>query len=401
MPVWRVHYEGKQMRWAPDAWMADPGDENACGSMLRSAHMRCWADGNRGMVSFLERHYPAAMDDPSGRLSGDVRTCRSRTHVLHHSGRSSDARLVAAVGCGKRPYCPACNNKAQRSRASNAVKIVRSLTPDGEPPRFLAVTVSPIRKTSEEPAKWREAVTQDSKRYAKVIYHEVIERMYGANVPAFGSFQPYGQDLFAYRHPHVHFTIGGWTLDDAEKPHEIEYYDMDEKGGLNAVRRPLAEGLSSEFGSDYGFHHEQFSVRIDYSNVIEPTRMLRKTDHWINYQYRELIDLTSMSYDRGSESITIRPYKEGAIPVRMSVMEWMAALARYAKEFGGWKGKGKPPFHQRYGLASDRLASKAAEVFGQTHGDSCICGACVTWTRPLPLADDERHRLDPMQFDWA
>lgn len=354
--------------------------------LMKTEHKQAWRE-HRCIQQLLADHYPmiwSAREWTERDTTGEayqhgegVRWCRNKaTHAWHR--KEDDLDVVELERCGKTPYCPACNDQAARKRGKKILDKLTAATPKNEDVTIQLVTLAVGDRTTSD-ATIVDAVKRDWKAFRAAAYR-VLEWMYGEDVGAFLTYQEYGQRLLIRPRPHIHAIVHHWREQNG-RAQRVPKYDLSH-GGRAALDRRWFRELRNTFP-----HLEAQDLRdwigsydVDVRYVDHPGAIAKAT----KYVARELIDFRELRYDRGTQTITVHPYKneEALGPVSAPVETIKANFTDYAIRCGHWGRRGRG-LHAAYGNLSDGRISDTIHRIGrgEEHPEGCWCHQCSTWER--------------------
>lgn len=351
--------------------------------VLMDEHVAAWRP-HRPLIRFLQDHYSLVWSarewtDRDGRLHGEgVRWCR--TEPNDGQRREEDGlEVVEMKGCGRTPFCPACNDHAARRRGKKILDKLIAATPANEDVTVQLVTLGVTERPGDETGIV-EAVSGDWRTFRDAAYR-VIEWMYGEGVGAFLTYQEYGQRVLVKKRTHVHALVHHWREENG-RARKIEKFELD-GGGKARLDARWYDELQRDFpnitrpkGSTWVGAHD-----VDLRYLDHPGKIAKST----KYVAREIIDMRELRYDRTAQTITVYPYKaeDSLAPVTASVAEVQRNLMDYAARVGRWGYRGRPIVHAAYGNVSDGLVRETISRIGRgkEHPEDCWCRECSRWQK--------------------
>jgi hypothetical protein len=273
--------------WPPHSAIVDRLDADEKAAKLLRGHKSYWRHAHTNLMRFLETQAPGVWDA--------VQHCREGRPEITPI-EDDDRCSVRLVGCKQYPWCPSCNFEAMCKRASKPHKMFRQATPPGKEPRLWIIELGPGAFEGREWTRW---AMENFREYVAAQYL-TLEWAFCENVGAVGTFQPYGEQLWAQDHPHVHWVVNGWMPTDA-KPKRVKQYDLRDGG-----REELLAHFAAELSKLSGVPVPTKTLWVD---VREPANGARRA---LRYNMRELIDPTKWRYVRsenivGTEAMVMRP----------------------------------------------------------------------------------------------
>lgn len=344
--------------------------------LLKSQH-RVEAARHQDVLRYLQDHNPA--------VYAKVRQCRTQARVARDVVQS-DRYKVRLYGCHVEPWCFACTNEAKWRRVAAALRTFQACTPAGQQPRFAHIVMTaPI---FPDGAGWGRFARREIKAFRDVTWR-VTKAAYGAGIGGLLSYQDFGETPFPKGHPHMDYTINGWTLVDG-KPERTPTYDLKNGGHARWVKRvqeqvtarwllPAAEGVTN------------LNIQGFVTGIPAYVRALA-------YQLRELVDVRKMTYDRARQLVYWSSYRDNT-RAKMTVQDFQQGLADYAGRLGSWGHRQATSLHVTAGHMARRAITKTSDAMGAVeppHRRGCYCTECSEWEVIFPNEEGE-YDFDP----WA
>lgn len=366
--------------WPVAAALATEMDAEATAMLLKQKHKDAWRP-HAALIRFLEDHYPAVWSRnvqklPDGQLIGEgVAWCRTR-HTIQP--REEDgAELVRLLGCGERPFCPACNDESARRRGGRILRKIVAATPPDEDVTAYLVTIG-VSEPEDAPTGRVAHVTRDWKRFKHSI-HDALREAYGENVGAFTTYQEYGQSLLVRQRPHVHALVHNFQPIDEKRYRRTTRYDL-EQGGHRELRDLVTRAYNKAFPDIAGTWSAWAAAHdLDIRWRDTPSKVAKSC----KYLVRELIDFRNLRYDRFAQTMRTLPYNDKVQPRTAPVADVKRAFVDYAARTGGWYTTGRRSLDSAIGCMSDNNVGDTIALMGrhEEHREGCWCKECSTWHR--------------------
>lgn len=326
-------------------------------------------DAHPDLKLFLQDFFP-------GRWSG-IQLC-GRRFVESRAASGDDRWKIRHLGCHELPYCIVCVKLEGNRRVAKTMDKFRACTPKGFQPSFFHVVQTAPSPMAGEPdgrylpatQPWAHAALDDAEWFSQIVYDTAADHM-GGELGVVASFQAFGERGPAHSHPHIDFTINGWSLRDGA-PVKTPRPEL-EGNGRRKWDRSLAQLASKRVpGAGRG-------------NLWVGKRVVGVAAYWaqMRYQMREMMDFRKLRYNRDASIVGWVDYNTGHV-TRMTARDFLQAFIGYQEKFGSWSRNDRQTMHRRYGHLADRnVGATSAKMGGEVpkHRSNCICSECSDWER--------------------
>lgn len=329
----------------------------------KQAVLKDWGK-HRRLQALLQDHFPGHWDS--------ISRCRMAYKPLESVQRPGYYKVAPLYACWQLPFCIRCVKAATHRRVMAALEKYHLCTPKGQPMRLThIVQTAPIY---EDGTGWGVEASRNVKAFGDIVWGN-LQEFYGQGIGAIMSYQDFGEQFFAKRHPHMDLTLNGWMLKDgtaAKTP------VLGLKGGGRTkwdqalVQRATRLRLDAARGS------------LAVSRVVEERPVQYKI---LKYQMRELVNLRQVRYDRENQTVTWINYSQRGPPeTTLTVREFKAGLAEYQWRLKQWpQGDDEGmELHRAYGHIAKRSVRKTQKAMGgvpMPHDEECPCAECGDWER--------------------
>lgn len=321
---------------------------------------------HRKLQSLLQDHFPGQWEN--------IARCRMAFKPFESVERPGHYKVAPTYACWELPLCIRCVKATTHRRVMAALEKYHLCTPKGRPIELVhMVQTAPI---TEDGQGWGVEASQDIKGFGEVVWGNLKE-FYGEGIGSIMSYQDFGEQFFAKRHPHMDLTLNGWMLQDG-KPVKTPRLSLGNGGRARwdqaLVQRAMRFRLDARRGS------------FDVSRVIDERAAQYKV---LAYQMRELVNLRQVQYNREKQTVTWHAYdNERNVPktTTLTVHEFKAGLAEYQWRLKQWpQGDDEGmELHRAYGhiaKRSVRKTQKAMSGIPLPHDKQCPCAECGDWER--------------------
>lgn len=345
-------------------------------------HVAEWGR-HRSLQRFLRDHAPLEWEA--------ITRCRMSYKTLESTLHPGRYKIAPAYACWRLPYCILCTRASTARRVHAAVDQLHRCTPRGQQPRFIGVVqTAPVYKDG---GGWGIPASQHIGDFAAIVW-ETLQEFYGDGLGAIMSYQDFGEQEFAKRHPHWDLTLNGWRL-GADGPEKTPLFDFAGGGRRRWDRQVAVRALRLAESASRG------SVHVLWREGIPAYRSLL----W--YKMREMVDLRKLrEYDRDAQSLVWVGYASKRRPAprtRFKVLDFLAGLAEYRSRLKQWpEGEDEGmEIHRRYGHLAKRSIRKTQQAMNGEplpHGVDCPCAECDDWERVFLDVDPDgwmRRLADP------
>jgi hypothetical protein len=325
---------------------------------LKAEH-RIEAQRHCDVLHYLRDHDPTAY--------WKVKACRTKARVARD--RMTGRYKVRLYGCHVEPWCVACEHEAKWRRVGKVLERFQACTPDGRQPRFAhLVMTAPIFPNGKG---WGRFAKEDPRTFRELTW-KVTRQAYGDGAGAYMTYQDFGERAFAKTHPHLDFTVNGWSL-GTDRPVLTPMYSLKAGGSqrwMESVRREVvARWLLPDEEAVTNLNIQAFITGArDYARILA-------------YQLRGLVDARKMTYDRPRQLVYWSSYRDNT-RVRMTVQEFHDGLADYQRRLGAFGEHQAKTLHVGMGHLADRRIKTTAKLMDSVEPDhrrSCICHECGDW----------------------
>lgn len=309
-----------------------------------------------------------------------VQTCRSKARVARD--RMSGRYKVRLYGCHVEPWCIACEHEAKWRRVRKVLDRFQACTPAGRQPRFAhLVMTAPIFPDGKG---WGRFAKENPKVFRELTW-KVTKAAYGDGAGAYMTYQDFGERAFSKVHPHLDFTLNGWSLDANGRPTLTPSYSL--KDG----RGPWLEGVRRDVVARWLLPDEEAVSMLNIQGFVVGAGAYARA---LAYQLRGLVDVRKMTYDRSRQLVYWSSYRENT-RARMTVQEFHDGLMDYQRRLGPFGDHQSKTLHVGVGHLADRRLKTTAKLMGSVeldHPHSCYCNECGDWELLHP---DEQGEYDP------
>ncbi|MCA1818507.1 MAG: hypothetical protein LC620_00380 [Halobacteriales archaeon] len=337
------------------------------GEMARHPHV----------MRFLHDHMPA--------IHAKVAACRNRPRVAQDVVRW-DRYKVRLYGCHVEPWCVACTNEAKWRRVAAAIDAFHACTPAGKQPRFAHVVMTaPI---FDDGKGWGRFARENLKAFRDITW-KTTKAAFGPGIGGLLSYQDFGEKPFLKGHPHMDYTINGWTL-EASEPTKTPEYTLKGGGHQKWVHRVQA-AVAARWLLPPNEGTTNFRIQPFVTGVPEYVGVLA-------YQLRELVDVRKLEYDRTRQLVYWKSYRDNT-RTKLTVPEFFEGLRDYQRRLGEWGRHQAASLHVATGHMARRTIGITATAMGseeRNHRRGCHCGDCTEWELVTPQ-EDGTYDFDP----WA
>lgn len=324
-------------------------------------HAAYWSK-HADLYRFLQDFEPAIADR--------VRECGK--HLIEE--RRVDDRRVRRLRpirpCRVRPWCHFCSEYTAYRRVSDAMKGFQRCTPAGEKPRFIhIVQVAPHGRDGQykDGSDWGRHACRNVKAFRGVVWR-ALEDLYGPGIGGIASYQDFGEEGFAKRHPHVDLTLNGWQMGD--------------EGQVKTKRYQLGGNGRERWEATVQARASRFIVNPARGSFnLEPARVgVRPYWHTLEYQMREMIDVRKLQYSREGSIVYWKSEKYGTRQ-KFVASEWYAGYIEYSDRLRQFRGHGQSGLHASHGHMAKRSIRKTQLAMGGEvrHDSDCGCRECAEW----------------------
>ena len=339
---------------------------------LKAAH-RSEAQRHCDVLHYLRDHDPT--------VYAKVRACRTKARVARD--RMTGRYKVRLYGCHVEPWCIACEHEAKWRRVGKVLERFQACTPAGRQPRFAHIVMTAALR--EDGAGWGRFAKEDPKAFRELTW-KVTKSAYGEGAGAYMTYQDFGERAFSKVHPHLDFTLNGWSLDADDRPVLTPTYSLKAGGSqrwMDAVRREVvARWLLPDDEAVSNLNIQAFITGAKpYARILA-------------YQLRGLVDVRKMTYERGRQLVYWSSYRDNT-RARMTVQEFHDGLADYQRRLGPFGDHQAKTLHVGMGHLADRRLKTTAKQMGSVEPDhrrGCFCYACADWELLHP---NEEGEYDP------
>lgn len=324
---------------------------------------------HRSAMRFLEDHFPDEW--------AMIQHCHMSYRFKEDMARPGFYKRLPAFACHKVPFCIVCSRKNAYRRTSTALDHFSMCTPAGKQPRFIhVVQTAPL---TDDGLGWGAQASQDIGAFGRVVWGALKEN-FGDGIGAIMSYQDFGEQGFAKRHPHMDLTLNGWMLQD---------------GGPTLTPKPELGGQGKQRWDDLVIKHARsLDLEARRGNVRFDPILTGTKRYWrvLKYQMRELVDLRKLEYSRDQQVVWWKSYNDNR-RTKMTVGDWICRYWEYKNRLGAWEnGQGAQNLHRRYGhLAKGTLRKTQAIMGGDkvAHGSNCPCAQCGDWMESQLTKEEE------------
>lgn len=316
-----------------------------------------------------------------------VRACGRKARVVAHEVKP-DLYKVRLYGCKVQPWCTRCVNEAKHHRARDAMARFAKCKPATQEMRLAHVVQT--AHFSVDSGGWGERASRDVDAFRRIVAR-VVQESFGSGYGAYFSYQDFGERAFGKRHPHLDFTINGWSLAADGRAELTRTYDTTH-GGYNLWVQRTRQHAAAAFllHDDYiGTNLKLQRWRTGYAAYYNA--ML--------YQVRELVDVRKMTYDRQRGLVWWNSYRDNSRE-RMTLSEFEEGLADYTTRLGAWGHHQARRLHVGMGHLADGRIPRTMKAMGgeaPSHRRNCQCAECQEWSPPLDADEDGDYNFDPWQ----
>lgn len=336
----------------------------------RALVKRFW-EKREHQVKFLKDHSPLEAEK--------IRWCSTRFRKREDHNRPGHYSLWP-VRCHQLPWCIICAQMEEWRRVQPAMDTFALATPAGQQIRHAhIVQTAPVY---DDGTGWGMHASKDLTTFLHIVW-ETLQTAYGDGLGALMSYQDFGEECFAKRHPHADLSLNGWAVVDG-KPRRLDEYSV--KGNGRAKWDQWIVEAARHVWPDA----KRGNVKIQKFKEGIPS--LHDT---LKYQMREMVDLRKLRYSREKKAVYWENHDTGA-QTKMPVLDFLAGLAEYEYRLGAWQKKNRQALHRRFGIMGDRLLDETAEAIGGKtipHGKDCLCSECVEWD--VAILENVDHEAGP------
>ena len=344
--------------------------KEALPALIRQHRARIRAEWERfpHAQRFIEDHFPGPWEN--------IRQCRLRYKTLRSTRDPTKWKIAPTYCCRELPFCIHCVNAARHGRITRALNNLHRCTPKGKEVRVVAlVQTAPIY---DDFTGWGVEASQDFGAFGALVF-ENLQEFYGEGIGSLMSYQDFGEQAFAKRHPHQDLIVNGWKLQDGQ-PVLTPTIEL-KGGGLQRWNQAIAQRAT------------RFRIDAKTGNVrFEDVKTGAKAAYGVlKYKMRELVDFRKIAYNRDQQRLWWISYdKTGRVPPRTAfdVKDFKAGLAEYQWRLGQWPqgdDEGKE-LHRYYGHMAKRSIRATQKIMGgeiPPHGKDCPCSECGDWERVI------------------
>lgn len=311
-----------------------------------------------------------------------VKACRTKARVARD--RSTGRYKVRLYGCHVEPWCIVCEHEAKWRRVAKAFDRFHACTPAGKEPRFAHIVMTaPIFPDGKG---WGRFVKEDPKLLRDVAW-KVTRTAYGDGAGAFMSYQDFGEQAFARLHPHLDFTLNGWSLRDGRAV-QTPIYSLKGGGSQRWAERARQEIVARWLLPD--------AEAVSNLNIQAFVTGIPAYIGAMAYQLRGLVDPRKMTYDRARQVIYWSSYRDNT-RAKMTVPEFQEGLIDYQRRLGAFGDRQTKGLHVAVGHMADRSLKATAKAMGSVERDhrrGCSCSECNDWEVVFPDQAGE-YDFDP------
>lgn len=313
---------------------------------------------HRNLMRFLADYFPTEWEE--------IQHCSLDYKAMEETADPGWYKLVPLRACHRIPYCITCTRREAQRRIRNAFDQFARCTPHGRRPRFVhVVQTAPIY---DDGTGWGVAASQDVKAFGGVVW-DALTDLYGAGLGAVMSYQDFGEQAFAKRHPHMDLTLNGYMLQDGQ-PVLTPRIDLQGNGRAKwdetVVHHARRLDATAHRGSAW------------IGSAVEGVRAYYGQ---LKYQMREMVDFRKLDYSRDKGRIWWLSYKDGQRTM-FTPDQFLDGLIEYQVRLQTWTHSTQ--LHRAYGIMAKRSIGKTEALVGGAplpHDDSCPCGECGDWHR--------------------
>lgn len=331
-------------------------------SLIREQQQRAvqeWAK-YRPLQRFLQDHFTTQW--------AKIRHCGTGYYRTYENVMRPGRYKAVQASCHQLPFCILCVRVARYRRLMTAMDQFHRCTPKGEQPRFIhIVQTAPLTDDGEG---WGMTASQDLKAFGGVVWRTLVDH-FGDGIGAVMSYQDFGEQGFAKRHPHMDLTLNGWRLEDSQAV-KTPRIDLTGSGRRRWDESFVKHAQSVEIGARRG--------NLDVTGVRIGVQAYWKI---LQYQMRELVDLRKLDYDRDKQLVYWKSYRDGQRQ-KMTAGDFVCGLYEYRNRLGVWGAKPSQNLHRRYGHLSKRTINQTQRKMDgveQKHRKNCPCIQCSDWDR--------------------
>lgn len=309
-----------------------------------------------------------------------VRACRTKARVARD--RMTGRYKVRLYGCHIEPWCIACEHEAKWRRVGKVLERFQACTPAGRQPRFAHIVMTAALR--EDGTGWGRFAKEDPKVFRELTW-KVTKQAYGEGAGAYMTYQDFGERAFNKVHPHLDFTLNGWTLDADARPALTATYSL--KGG---GRDRWMEGVRREVVARWLLPDEEAVSMLNIQSFVVGHGAYAKA---LAYQLRGLIDVRKMTYDRTRQLVYWSSYRDNT-RARMTVQEFHDGIRDYERRLGIFGDHQAKTLHVGMGHLADRRLKTTAKLMGSVEPDhrrGCYCYECGDWELIHPNMEGEYH----------
>ena len=318
-----------------------------------------------------------------------VQACGTRARVVAHEVKP-DLYKVRLYGCKVEPWCSRCCNEAKHRRARDAMARFQKCKPADQDMRLAHVVQT--AHFSAESGGWGDYASKDVDSFRRIVAR-VVQESFGSGYGAYFSYQDFGERAFGKRHPHLDFTVNGWSLAPEGGAVLTRTYDTTHGGYDQWVQRTRQHAAAafllhdSYIGTNLKIQRWRTGYAAYYNAML--------------YQVRELVDVRKMTYDRSRGVVYWSSYRDNTRE-KMTVNQFEEGLADYQFRLGPWGHYQGRRLHVGMGHLADGRLPKTMKAMGgeePAHRRNCQCADCQEWSPPLQPDDDGDYAFDPWRDD--
>ena len=331
---------------------------------------------HRGLMRFLEDYFPHEWED--------IRHCSLSYKALEEAASPGWYKVAPLNVCHRIPYCIQCTKVNTQRRIRNAFNQFARATPAGRRPRFIHVVQT--APATDDGQGWGWPASRNIRAFGRIVW-DALGDLYGPGLGAIMSYQDFGEQAFAKRHPHMDLTLNGYMLHDGTST-LTPRYDLS-AGGLQrwdacVMRRATRLQIDASRGNVW-LGHAVVGVPAYYAQL--------------KYQMRELVDLRKLDYTRNANRVDWLSYKDNH-RTQFTVDAFLDGLMEYQMRLRVWNRGERQQLHRAYGtMAKNTIGTTQRLVDGSDlpHDAHCPCGECGDWHRVFldDVGDTQAPPLKP------
>lgn len=326
---------------------------------------------------FLQDHYPEEWEE--------ARECRQH-YRIYRSIEDRRAHKVTPYSCWNIPYCIPCTVSRNVQRTFTALDNFARVTPNGRKPAFVHIVMTaPYTESGEG---WGVEASQDVPKFAAVIRKSLME-IYGPDIGGLMSYQDFGERAFDKRMPHMDLTLNGYLVGGEIRDLPRVQLQDGGRARVDAITQKYARA----FRLDAHPSNPWFGRRVEGFQAYYRT---------LRYQMREMVDFRKLDYDRKTQNVWWKSYKDNS-RTKMTVPEFMGGLLEYQERLGAHQGvaEGRVELHRYFGYMAKRSLHAIQDRVGGgrlRHRRGCQCGDCMDWER-VTVEDLARGDRPPVEVE--